>query len=427
MALYNLLIHVLTLMCLPFIAVGMLLWPRWRQGLSLRFGAVPLNVAGLQGRPCIWLHAASLGEMKAVRSLLVQLKRSLPRVPIILSATTVSGYKEALAMSAWCDGVTLLPLEFPWVLQRVFARLQPRLLILVETELWPNVIRAAKARGATVLVLNGRFSEKGARRYAWMGGLFGRLFAPVDLWAMRSQVDASRAQTLGVERSKIKVTGNIKFQDPPTSLPALDREFRTAFRGRPVLTAGSTRPGEERVVLDAFLKLRLDLPRLILVLAPRHLERMAEVERLLAERGLAYVKKSAWNGLAVTVPVLLLDTHGELVTAFKASTITFVGGSLVPLGGHNILEPAACGKAVMYGPHMGNFHDESVLLRDRGIGFLVRDAASLASVSRALLHNAPGRQRIAFRAKKLFQEKRLVVQNNVRLIVRLWNRSGRGR
>src|SRR5581483_1516550 len=266
MGLYNLILFVAGIAGLPVFLGGLVLFPRWREGIAARFGRITASPPGQAPAPLappqwgtekspaqhLWIHAASLGEMKAIGSLVPALQKSLPGVPMVLSATTSSGYKEALKISEPVRGtsrapvvVTYLPLEFPFVLKRVFRRFPPRILILVETELWPNFIHYAKRSGATVMVLNGRFSEKGASRYALVKSLFHRMADPVDVWAMRTFEDRDRAASLGVDPARLLVTGNIKFQGWGPGVGPAGPFYDRLFRGSRVLVAGSTRPGEE--------------------------------------------------------------------------------------------------------------------------------------------------------------------------------------
>jgi 3-deoxy-D-manno-octulosonic-acid transferase len=362
-------------------------------------------------QPCLWIHAASLGEVKASASLLSALKELLPEVPVVFSVTTSSGYAEAKKRMP--EGVIYLPLDFPLIIRRVLHRINLKLLILIETELWPNLIYEAKKNGAKVMVVNGRFSEKASRQYARLKGFFRAGTAGVDCWAMRSDEDKQRAVWLGVPKNKIQVTGNIKFQPDAGGGAAL-------FMEKKLWVAGSTREGEERLVLEAYKILLRFFPELKLVLAPRHLQRVKEVEALLQQSGLSYQKRTELSQPFFQKQIMLLDTHGELMAAYQSAWVTFVGGSLLPYGGHNVLEPAACGKPVMFGPYTDHFKEEAQLLVERGVGFVITDSPGLARAVSALLSDSRGCTVIAERAQKIFEEKKEIVKKYAVLIAKLW-------
>ncbi len=425
--LYNLVLYLAAIVALPFVLVGLIFIPRWRAGLWKRLGWLTFELKETE-KPCLWLHAASLGEVRAVSLLVAELKKMIPQATLVMSATTASGYKEALKLQGVPAGVTYLPLELNFVVRRVVKKLKPAVLVLVETELWPNLILQAKARGAKIMVVNGRFSQEAAKRYMKFKKFFKLFCGPVDLWAMRSEEDRQYALNLGVDPDRVQVTGNIKFQPGVSGQCAGAPFYRSLFHDAPVLACGSTRPGEEEIILEAFRELKTKFPELKLVLAPRHLERVSEVAALLGKKGFDFerrseIKEPLSKGETLHYlkgDVLLLDTYGELLAVYQVCQAAFVGGTLLPFGGHNVLEPAACGKPVLFGPYTDHFHDEAKLLLDRGVGFLVKDADSLALQAGTLLNDAGLKQAAEEKAKEIFQEKQGIVQKNARLIAQLW-------
>ena len=358
----------------------------WR-GWGARFGFGPtLPVGG------IWVHAVSVGEVQAAAVLIDALQKRLPMLPINLTCATPTGRAQARALLPGMD-VRYAPYDLPGCVRRSVARLQPRLLVIIETELWPNLLHSACRAGVPVLIASGRLSERSTRRYAAMPGLLAPSMR-ANVWVgAQSQADAARFLRLGARSERVHVVGNIKFD---RLVPDSQRERGVALRaqyasGRSVWVAGSTQPGEEALVLQAQQQLlRLDMPPL-LVLAPRHPQRFDEVAGLVERLGLRCVRRSAAKSVAAAgtgagpPDVLLLDTLGELVDFYAAADVAFVGGSLVPIGGHNLLEPAALGLPVLAGPHLFNSPDTARTLREFAALTIVRDAPALAAAVALLL------------------------------------------
>lgn len=366
--LYNLILLVSLLLLSPIILFKMIFDKRYRTGLSERLGNIPDAVIGQ--RP-IWFHAASVGEVIASQKLLEGIRERFPERRLLVSTFTPTG-NEAAREKLKADGVIFLPLDFPWAVNRAVKKINPSLLILMETELWPNLIRKAGSIGIPVVVVNGRISDRSFGKYWFISPLLKMVFESITLFLMQSEGDAGRIITLGAEPSRVTVTGNIKF----------DMEFkntRISFMENwegPVFIAGSTRMGEDSPLLDIYRELREKHPFLKLVIAPRHLERIKEVEGILEEKGLQYVRRSQIKE-RIEGTVLLLDTLGELASMYKYADVVFMGGSLVPVGGHNPVEPAGYGRPVLFGPHMENFRESARILTESGGGIMVNDEAEL--------------------------------------------------
>lgn len=370
--LYNLFLIFLLILSSPVLVYKLVTDRRYRIGLSERSGFVPDAVLdSLTGKRPIWFHAASVGEVNASVRFLEKIRERWPDRKLLVSTFTATGY-QAAGEKLKADGVIFLPLDLPFIAGKVLKRVNPSILILMETELWPNLITKAGEMGVPVVLVNGRISDGSYGKYWFLSPLLRKVFKDVDLFLMQSEGDADRIVMLGAESSKVHVTGNIKFD---VRIPVNEIPFMVDWKG-PVLIAGSTHRGEDALILDIFMELMKKHSDLLLVLAPRHLERIREVEGILKEKGLQYLKRSEVSDKIVH-RVILVDTLGELASFCRYGTIVFIGGSLVPVGGHNLLEPAILGKPVLFGPYTHNFRDISHILIDSGGGVRVSSAEEL--------------------------------------------------
>ena len=351
--LYRIVVH----LALP--VAGPVLWLRdratgkSRPSLAARLGrgAPRVPPGGL------WVQAVSVGEVEIARRVLAEVERLEPEVPVVVTATTATGLGLARRTVGRRHPVHPCPLDLPGPVARFLEAVRPAAVVLVETELWPELLHQAGLRRIPVAVVNGRLSDRSFRRYRAVRPLLGPLLEPVRLVLARSEEDAARFARLGIPGGRIRVTGNVKYdlEPDPEPLPWAER-LAGWTRGRPVLVAGSTMEGEEEVVLAALERLGEEL-RPFPVLAPRHPERFDAVARLLAERGLAPARRSGLHGAPERPGAFLLDTIGELARAYRHAAVAFVGGSLVPTGGHNPLEAATWGVPVLTGPHVHNFRE----------------------------------------------------------------------
>ena len=352
------------------------------EALPERLGFGPAVVAG-----GLWVHAVSVGEVQAAASLVRALRRRYPELPLLLTTSTPTG--RGRARSLFGDDVALryLPYDLPGPVRRFLDRTRPRLGVVLETELWPNLYRQCGRRGLPLVLASARLSARSVRRYRLLGGLLRATLAHGVVVAAQSEADAGRFVELGADPAQCRVVGNLKFDfELPADAEAGGRALRAMLgAARPVWVAGSTHDGEEELVLDAHAQLRGAQPDALLVLAPRHPPRFAAVAALLRRRGVAFVTRSSGATPTAATEVLLLDTLGELVLFYAAADVAFVGGSLVPVGGHNLLEPAALGKPVVTGRYTANAAPVARLLVEAGAAEVVDDGAALgASVARLL-------------------------------------------
>lgn len=393
--LYNILVIGATLLLLPVILFKLATVPKYRGGISQKLGRVRKGVMRhLRGgaRP-IWVHAVSVGEVMAAHPLIRELKKKYPRKKLILSTVTVTGNYTARQRVPEADAVFFFPFDYPWVVRRVLGKINPQAVLIAETELWPNFFRELKRRGIPAAVVNGRISPHSYRNYRKLNWFFKKVFTHVDLFCMQSEADAARIRDVGAPEERVMVTGNLKFdQKIPESLP---RPI-TLPPGRKVLTAGSTHRGEETILLDIFTRLRERYPDLSLIIAPRHPERFDEVEGLIHKAGYECRRRTQRD--TTVQDVLLLDTIGELRAFYAVCDIAFVGGSLVKVGGHNLLEPAAMKKPVIFSRYMFNFKEISEALITAGGGIMVRDKDELYDQFNDLLSDDERARRIGERA-----------------------------
>lgn len=384
--LYNIVLFLFSLIFSPLLLFKLLTDKRYRIGLSERLGILPIALLDkFKGKNPVWFHAASVGEVNASVQLIEGIRKRWPERNILVSIFTPTGNKaarEKLLARGIAEEVIFLPLDFPFVAGRVLKKINPSILILMETELWPNLIKSAGDMCIPVAVVNGRISDRSYGKYWFISPLLKRVFDNIKAFLMQSDGDAQRIIILGADPSKVSVTGNIKFDIAVSnaSIPFMDK-----WEG-PVFIAGSTHKGEDAPVIDIYKELRDKHPGLKLILAPRHLERVGEVEEILAEKGLQYIKRSQVNKI-IGVPVLLLDTLGELVSFYRYGNIVFMGGSIMPAGGHNLLEPVLYGRPVLFGPHTENFRDAARILTESGGGVEVRNTGELMGWADRLLSN----------------------------------------
>ncbi|MEJ2225950.1 MAG: 3-deoxy-D-manno-octulosonic acid transferase [Syntrophobacterales bacterium] len=400
------------------------------------------------GSPRFWLHGVSVGEILAAVPLMAELKALRPQSGFIVSTGTETG-QEVARQHFLPLGVQVcyFPLDLPWAVHRALNILKPDVFVDLESEIWPTFLTTARRRGVSLALMNARLSDRSFRRYTRYKKYLFDFINLFEIIAAGSQEDLRRLSSLGLPVSKLVFTGNLKVDalwsrrrdlalSTPPSLPDPDslstpearQEYaflqeRLSLQEEPVLLAASTHPGEEEVVLAAYEKLRVPYPALLLILAPRHPERTAELEKLLARRGLGFQRwQSLQRGAEVRQePVVLVDTVGDLFGLYAAADVAFVGGSLVPHGGQNILEPAIWGLTPLYGPHLENFRWAEEILREAGVGTVVRDAPSLAAAVQHLLDNPEERRRLGETALAALTSHRGAARRQAELVVGLVN------
>jgi 3-deoxy-D-manno-octulosonic-acid transferase len=369
-------------------------WHGWTQ----RFGrGAPLDGAG----PGLWVHAVSVGEVQAATALVAALRRAWPELPLVVTSATPGG--RARARAAFDAGIEVryAPYDLPWCVRAALRRYRPALLIVMESEIWPNLLHGCTQKGVPVLIASARMSERSRARWARFASLLHPAFGSGVTVAAQSGADAQRFESLGVPPARVRICGNIKFDRGAAPAVRLSGQaLRARYApNRPLWVAGSTHAGEEQAALAAHAALRAAHGDALLVIAPRHRPRFEEVARLLEGNGEAWMRFSAAGSADPTastgISVLLLDTLGELENFYAAADLAFVGGSLVPVGGHNLLEPAALGVATLTGPHQQNAPDVARLLAAHQGLLVVRNDAELTAAVLRLMGNAPGRKRLA--------------------------------
>ena len=352
-----------------------------------RFGVRPPEPVRLDG--CLWFHAASVGEVQGLQPIIAALHDRFPSRPVVLSTFTPSGKAMAQALVPQAERIFLLPLDLPWIVGKIVRHLRPSALIVQETELWPNLFRCLGRLQVPIVLVNGRLSSRSFRRYALIRPFTRRVLGYVALVLAQSDTSAQRFKCLGVPAGKVRTVGNTNIDralKQAQSVPP--HPMAPSLAGRRVLVAGSTHEGEEAILVSVLRRLRGQFPDLSLILAPRHLERVESIVRHVRGTGLSVIQRSQFSGENEVCPdVVVLDTLGELVSLYKLCTLAFVGGSLVPVGGHNILEPVMFGKPLLFGPHMHHFPELAHLLYSADGGIQVRDEDDLHAQAAHLLAN----------------------------------------
>lgn len=356
---YSALLALALLLTLPYWLIQMSRHGKYRAGLRQRFGKVPARLAAGDTRPVIWLHAVSVGEVRAITQLIAELQSRFPQHRILISTTTGTGQKLA-EKTFGSENVFYFPLDFAFAIRPYLRTLHPQLIVLAETEFWPNFLRLAHASGTRITVVNARISDRSWPRYLRFRFLYGRILQTVALFVAQTEEDAKRLREIGAPADRVFVSGNLKFDVPTPPAPAIVASLRASFQGSdagPVIVCGSTVDEEEPILLRAFENVVASHPRAVMILAPRHPERFTAVAELLEKLGIRYWRRSLWSGDPIVGGVLLVDNIGELASLYSLADIAFVGGSLVPRGGHNIIEPAQYGVPILVGSHTENFRD----------------------------------------------------------------------
>ncbi len=393
---YNLFLHTLAAPVLAAYYLPQILFRgKYRNSLMGKLGRLSSDfVPEPLSRPRIWFHAVSVGEVVALGPLIKAVKDLIPVASIIVSTGTETGQQKARELIREADGFLYLPLDFPGFLKPIVSRIKPDLFVLMETELWPNLIDILKENGATIALANGRISDRSFPRYKRLKRFFFSTLEKIDLFLMSSDIDGSRIAEMGATVDRVQVTGNTKFDAALAKLPSeTENGIREALGldgSEMVLVAGSVHPGEYEIVLDAYNVLAEKFPELILILVPRHIERTPQILSAMRDRGmeLPFLRSSAdTDEKRGNRPVIVVDRIGELFQIFSSASVVFMGGSLVPKGGQNILEPAAWGKVVLFGPSMEDFRDARDVLMAVGAGIQVNGADDIVRWCAEMLSN----------------------------------------
>ncbi len=414
-ALYNLLLH----LALP--AILLRLWwrgrrePAYRIDWAQRFGRYAVPVQKGPAVPLIWLHAVSLGETLAAQPLVAALRERYPGHRLLVTQMTATGREAALRLYGDCATIAFLPYDLPWAMKRFLDRFSPALGIVMETEVWPNLAYAASARGMPLLLANARLSEKSHAGYARAGSLVRTAFGSFEVCA-QSPADAARLADLGAR--SVVVTGNLKFDTAPVAVaPARLDALRAIVGPGPVFLAASTREGEEAMLLDALAS--HPLLGTVIVIVPRHPQRFDEVAALLARRSLAYVRRSENRPLPAGCRIVLGDTMGEMATYYGVADCAFIGGSLLPFGGQNMIEAAALGIPALFGPHTFNFSEAAQQAVAAGAAIRVDDAESLCWEVALLMRDGARRMAMGQAGRELCERHRGATERTMAVVSRL--------
>jgi 3-deoxy-D-manno-octulosonic-acid transferase len=443
--------NILLVLASPFILLILLAKKRCRPGLAQRLGWSGglfglFRSSGLFGwlglkklekldrpskpdNPVLWVHAVSLGEVVAAVPLVRLFHSRYPEYRLVVSTVTDTGREAVEQRLAGVAEHCYAPLDFPWVVSRVVARLNPTAFLFVETELWPNLLRALSRRGVPSILVNGRLSSQSFKGYGLVRPFISQVLETVTFCLMQSERDAERMVALGAAPTRVLRTGNIKFDQPVPGhagqQDSLSRREITLGEHEELIVAGSTHPGEEEQLLACYQTLLREFPSLVLLLAPRHVERAAAVEAVVRSKGLAALRRSAFRETGATSSqreaprVVILDTRGELAAVYQHAVLSFVGGTLIPVGGHNLLEPALWGKPVFFGPHTDHCAEVAELLIQAGGAVRVGDGVELAAEMARLLRDRAGLHRVGAAARGVIIENQGAVERSLELIGRV--------
>lgn len=414
-ALYSALLACFLLITLPYWLLQMLRHGKYRAGLRQRFGDIPPHLLkNASARRTLWVHAVSVGEVVASSGVVESLRREFPSHRVLVSTTTSTGHKLAVKKFG-AENVFYFPLDFAFAVRPYVEVLKPELCVIAETEFWPNFLRLAKRGGARIAVINCRISDRSFPGYQRLRFWLPKVLDNVDLFLAQTEEDKRRLIAIGANEARTLVSGNLKFDVAPPSPPSIATSLRTSFEqtgAHPVLVCGSTLDEEERLLLSAFRNILATHPKAVTILAPRHPERFAEVANLVEQLGFPMWRRSLWSGEPLAGAVLVLDSIGELASLYSLATVAFVGGSLVPRGGHNIIEPAMYGVPIVTGNHYENFREIVDFFRTRDAVRVV-GMAELALVFMELIENGEERGKLGRNASAALDSQRGATERTV--------------
>jgi 3-deoxy-D-manno-octulosonic-acid transferase len=418
--LYSLAVTFVLVAGLPFWLLQIALKPKYRAGLWERLGRVPARLRRTNANEnCIWIHAVSVGEVLAIAGLVTAFKKKFPDWRVAVSTTTQTG--QALARAKFGEeNVSYLPLDLGIFLRPFFKALRPRALVLAESEFWPNLLSVANDEACRVAVVNARVSDRSFPRYMRFASLLGKhVFPKFDLLLAQGDIDAERLKQMGAPASRVQVGGNLKFDFTPPADIELVQRLKNATMGLKVFVCGSTVEGEEQLLLQALEEIASH--GTVNVLAPRHPERFEEAAALLSQFGIAVVRRSTWKDEAIAPgTIFLLDSIGELAATYSLGDVAFVGGSMVPRGGHNILEPAYFAKAIVVGPYMENFRDIAQRFDAAG-ALLTVEPQNFAKTVNQLMSDDSRRAELGARARQVLDANKGATERTLSALeVLLW-------
>ncbi|MCK8816322.1 3-deoxy-D-manno-octulosonic acid transferase [Natroniella sulfidigena] len=422
---YDILLLILFMLYLPVLLYKMIVKGKYREGILERFGFLAAEkIEQFEGQPTIWVHAVSVGETVAASAVVTEVKERYPEHKILFSTVTDTGQGMARQIVKEADETIYFPLDFSWVVGRALSKINPEVVILTETELWPNFIRLAKENEAKIMLANGRISDSSFAGYKYLGPILKDMLANVDLFSMQSEQDLEYIQSLGAEQTKVYNNGNTKFdQDYAQPDSSKEEELYQVFKlnkEQPILVVGSTHPNEEEQLLPLYQKLKDEFPELVMILAPRHIKRASEVESLYQQAGIKTVLRTEIETRDPSQDsVIILDTIGELAQIYGIADLVFVGGSLIEKGGHNILEPAVHGKLVFFGPYMFNFKANTRLVLDYGVGIQIEDVAELTEEMLYYLKNEDELKKKGRQAVQMIEDNQGAAERNAKLVKKI--------
>lgn len=408
--LYNIAAIIIVILIIPIFMVRSVREKGFVERIRQSLGFFPKHALDkVEKKDCIWVHAASVGEIVATSPLIKEFRKEFPKSPILVSVVTTSGYEMANRIIKDADAIIYFPLDLPWLAGHVLRRIRPRVFLPVETELWPNFLRTARKIHVPVMMVNGRISDKSVKQYKHLHSLLRNMIGTVKLFAMQSPIDAEYIMRLGAPQELVTVTGNTKFDQTYTDVSPEEKqkiiEEMGLSKNDGIFLAGSTHRGEEEAVLQAFKAVRETHPHARLVIAPRELLRTTEVVHLCRKAGFSVTTRTKLQHEAPQdEDIVILDTIGELGKVYSIGDVVFVGGSLVPHGGHNILEPAAHGKAIIVGSHMFNFKDTYALFKNRDACLTVKNGEELAKQVTRLFDEPEHRHRMEEETRAIVRE-----------------------
>ena len=430
-AVYSALLAFFLVLTLPYWLLQMMRHGKYRAGLRQRFGAVPRALAGRGLQRAIWVHAVSVGEVVASSAVVNALREKFPSHRVLVSTTTSTGQKLA-AQRFGAENVFYFPLDFALAVRPYLDALRPELVVVAETEFWPNFLRLSKRSGARIAIINCRISDRslpGYKRFrSWLPRLLAKTLGNVDLFLAQTEEDQQRLIEIGAAEAKVTVAGNLKFDVAPPPSPKIVASLRQHFSNPgsgPVLVCGSTLDDEEGSLLSAFRNILADHPKAVMILAPRHPERFPQVAALVEQLGFRMSRRSLWSGEALAGGVFLVDSIGELAALYSLATVAFVGGSLVPRGGHNILEPAMYGVPIVTGNHYENFRDVVNFFVSRNAVRIV-GLAELPLVFMELIDNSDERATLGSNALAALESQRGATGRTIAALVELMSEQREG-
>lgn len=427
---YNIIIIAVLPFLLPLFLYRIIFDPAYRNGFGSRLGILPPEIKrDTNNSNRYWFHAVSVGEVMAAAPLIRIFKERHPNSTIIFSTVTSTGNQTARDQLPEIDHLIYFPFDLIWIMRKTVRIMRPRLFIFFETEIWPNLLTYLKIKGIPSVMVNGRISDRSFKRYKLARLVLKGALDCVTLFSMQTDEDRAKIVSLGADPYKVFNTGNIKY-DRALELIRRKGEGRLTRKDLNisdesiVIVAGSTHQGEEEILIHVFKRILVDFPDAVMIIAPRHLDRLTKIESLVANTGLPYLRRSSIESFPTRTnrgSIIILDTIGELSELYQISTIAFVGGSLVPAGGHNILEPAVHGKPVLFGPYMNNFREIGRLMIERGGAIKVDDREDLYIRLCNLLSNKDSLERMGREAKRFVIENSGAAEKNMKLIERYIN------